>query len=79
MKAEAGAAIEIKTKRYPSDLIDEAWSAISTFLPGPAATGRKRRIELREAVNAIRWMVCSGCEWRMLPIHFPPWQTLYGP
>jgi transposase len=28
-------------------------------------------------VNAIRYMVRSGCEWRMLPIHFPPWQTVY--
>lgn len=71
------AAIEKKTKRYPSDLTDEEWSAIAPFLPGPAATGRKRRIDLREVVNAIRYMVRSGCEWRMLPIHFPPWQTVY--
>jgi transposase len=71
------AAIEKKTKRYPSDLTDEEWSAIWPFLPGPSATGRKRRIDLREVLNAIRYMVRSGCEWRMLPIHFPPWQTVY--
>lgn len=48
------AALEKKTKRYPSDLTDEEWSAITPFLPGPAATGRKRRTDLREVVNAIR-------------------------
>jgi putative transposase len=71
------AAIEKKTKRYPSDLTDEEWSAVAPLLPGPAATGRKRRIDHREILNAIRYMVRSGCEWRMLPIHFPPWQTVY--
>lgn len=71
------AAIEKKTKRYPSDLTDEEWSAIEPVLPGPARRGRKRSTDLREVVNAIRYMVRSGCEWRMLPIHFPPWQTVY--
>jgi putative transposase len=71
------AAIEKKTKRYPSDLTDEEWSAIEPVLPRPAKRGRKRSTDLREVVNAIRYMVRSGCEWRMLPIHFPPWQTVY--
>jgi putative transposase len=71
------AAIEKKTKRYPSDLTDEEWSAIEPILPQPARRGRKRTTDLREVVNAIRYMVRSGCEWRMLPIHFPPWQTVY--
>jgi transposase len=39
--------------------------------------GRKPRTDLREVVNALRYMVRSGCEWRMLPVHFPPWQTVY--
>jgi transposase len=71
------ARIEKKTKRYPSDLTDEEWFAIEPYLPAPAVTGRKRRIDLREVLNAIRYMVRSGCKWRMLPIHFPPWQTVY--
>jgi putative transposase len=71
------AQIARKTKRYPSDLTDEEWQAIKPFLPGPASRGRKRRIDLREILNAIRYMVRSGCEWRMLPVHFPPWQTVY--
>src|SRR5271168_3975136 len=71
------ARIEKKTKRYPSDLTDEEWLAIEPLLPGPAKRGRKRQTDLREILNAIRYMVRSGCEWRMLPVHFPPWQTVY--
>src|SRR5208283_5881028 len=70
-------AIEKKTKRYPSDLTDEEWIALEVFLPQPANRGRKRTTDLREVVNALRYMVRSGCEWRMLPVHFPPWQTVY--
>ena len=71
------AAIEKKTKRYPSDLTEEEWRSIEPFLPQPAKRGRKRTTDLREVVNAIRYMVRSGCEWRMLPVHFPAWQTVY--
>lgn len=68
---------ERKTKRYPSDLTDAEWAAIAPLLPHPAATGRRRSTDLREVLNAIRYLVRSGCEWRMLPVHFPPWQTVY--
>ncbi len=71
------ARIEKKTKRYPSDLTDEEWSAVEPFMPKAGATGSPRRTDLREVLNAIRYLVRSGCEWRMLPIHFPPWQTVY--
>ena len=71
------AEIERKTKRYPSDLTDEEWAAMAPLMPGAARTGRRREVDLREVLNAIRYMVRSGCEWRMLPVHFPPWQTVY--
>ena len=71
------ARIEKKTKRYPSDLTDEEWSAVEPFMPKAGSTGSPRRTDLREVLNAIRYLVRSGCEWRMLPIHFPPWQTVY--
>ena len=64
-------------KRYPSDLTDEAWAAVAPLLPAPARRGRKRCVDLREILNAIRQIVRSGCECRMLPVHFPPWQTVY--
>ena len=71
------ARIAKRTKRYPSDLTDEEWSAVEPFLPKTAGTGSPRRIDLREVLNAIRYLVRSGCEWRMLPVHFPPWETIY--
>ena len=71
------AGIAARTKRYMSDLSDEEWRAVEPLLPRPARRGRKRTTDLREVLNAIRYMVRSGCEWRMLPVHFPPWQTVY--
>lgn len=67
------AAIKKKTKRYPSDLTDEERSSIEPVLPQPEKRGRKRTTDLREAVNALRYLVRFGCEWRMLPMHFSPW------
>lgn len=66
-----------KTKRYRSDLTDEEWAAIEPFLPKPAGVGSPRRVDMREVLNAIRYLVRSGCAWAMLPAHFPPWQTVY--
>jgi putative transposase len=66
------AKIEKKTKRYPSDLTDEEWFAVEPFLPKAGATGSPRRADLCEILNALRYLVRSGCEWRMLPVHFPP-------
>ena len=71
------AEIEKKTKRYPSDLTDEEWERIAPFLPAPAKRGRKPEVDLREVLNAIRYMARSGGGWRMLPRDFPPWQTVY--
>lgn len=69
-------AIERKSKRDPTDLTDEKWSRIAPLLPRPAKRGRKPSVEMRESVNAIRCMTCTGGDWRMLPKHFPPWQTV---
>src|SRR6476469_3518067 len=71
------ADIEKKTKRYPSDLTDEEWKRIAPLLPKPAKRGRKPAVDLREVLNAIRYMARSGAGWRMLPKDFPPWQTVY--
>ena len=60
--------IRKKTKRYPSDLTDEEWSAMEPFLPKPAGIGSPRRVDMREVLNAIRYLVRSGCSWAMLPV-----------
>jgi transposase len=71
------ADIEKKTKRYPSDFTDEEWGRVAPLLLKPARRGRKPSVDLREVLNAIRYMVRSGAGWRMLPKDFPPWQTVY--
>ena len=62
---------------YPTDLNDTEWSVIAPLLPPPKATGRPREHPLREILNAIFYMVRSGCAWRMLPHDLPPWKTVY--
>ena len=71
------AAIERKTKRYPTDLTDEEWARVEPLLPRRSKRGRPREVDLREIMNAIRYLVRTGCGWRMLPKDFPPWETVY--
>jgi len=71
------AKIEKQTKRYPTDLTDAEWSRVEPLLPGSSRTGRRRSVDLREILNAIRYMARTGGGWRMLPKDFPPWQTVY--
>ena len=66
-----------EAKRYPTDLTDEEWERMRPFLPKPGKRGRKSATDLREVLNAIRYMARSGGGWRMLPKDFPPWQTVY--
>jgi len=63
--------------RYGSDLSDQEWQLISPLLPPPAKTGRRRVWPMREVLNAIFYVLRSGCPWRLLPQHFPPHQTTY--
>jgi transposase len=72
------ARITKKTKRYPSDLTDEEWDRIAPLMPKPGRRGRPREVEFREVINAVRYLVRSGGGWRMLPVHFGPWRTVYG-
>ena len=63
--------------RYPSDLSDEQWAVIEPLLPPPSTGGRPEKHPRREIVNAILYVLRTGCAWRMLPHDFPPWQTVY--
>jgi len=67
-----------KVKRYPTDLNDKKWAIIRTLLPEASPNGRPRTIDLRKLINAILYLVRSGCAWRLLPHTFPAWQTVYG-
>ena len=65
-------------KPYPTDLTDEQWNLLKPMLPPDKPRGRKRRVDLREVLNAVLYLLRTGCSWRMLPHDFPPWQTVYG-
>jgi putative transposase len=62
---------------YPSDLSDAEWKIIRPLLPEPKSGGRPRTTDLRAIVNAIFYVLRSGCAWRMLPHDFPPYSTVY--
>lgn len=62
---------------YPSDLGDSEWRTICPLLPKAKSGGRPRTTDLRAIVNAIFYVLRSGCSWRMLPRDFPPYQTVY--
>src|SRR5215210_1681413 len=64
-------------KPYPTDLSDREWECIEPHLPAPRAAGRPRTHPLREILDAIFYMVRSGCAWRLLPHEFPPWKTIH--
>ena len=69
----------IKRERepYPSDLTDAEWKILQPLIPGPAKLGRPPRYEKRAILNAIFYVVRSGCSWRMLPGEMPPWRIVY--
>jgi putative transposase len=64
-------------RAYQTDLSDAEWSYVEPYLPTPRAPGRPRVHPLREILNAIFYIVRSGCGWRLLPHDFPPWKTIH--
>ena len=63
--------------RYPSDVTDKQWTLIEPLLPVPNTDGRHEKHPRREIVNAIFYVLRTGCAWRLLPHDLPPWQTVY--
>jgi putative transposase len=65
-------------RRYPTDLGDAEWVVLEPLLPPPAPRGRPLQWPRRLMVEAIFYLVRSGCAWRMLPSSFPPWPTVFA-
>lgn len=63
---------------YASDVTDREWALIAPLLPSTRAGGRPRRTCLRRVIDAIFYLLQTGCQWRMLPRDFPPRSTIYG-
>lgn len=62
---------------YPSDVTDAEWVILEPLVPPVKAGGRPARHHRREIMDAIRYVLRTGCAWRFLPHDFPPWQTVY--
>jgi putative transposase len=62
---------------YPTDLSDAQFSHIEPHLPAANQRGRPRIHGPREILNAVFYVLKSGCPWRLLPREFPPWRTVY--
>jgi transposase len=69
--------VEQRTRRYPSDTTAEQWALIEPLLPQVNTGGRPEKHPRRAIVDAILYVVRTGCAWRQLPADFPPWQTVY--
>jgi len=57
---------------YPSDLTDEEWAHIEPLIPPGKPGGGKWRVDIREVVNGVMYLLSTGCQWRALPKELPP-------
>lgn len=64
--------------KYPTDLTDEQWKILHKLLPQPSRRGAPWTVCRRAVINAILYVLRSGCAWRLLPHDFPKWKTVYG-
>ena len=62
--------------RYPSDLTNEQWNLIKEYF-NCGNYGNRSKHNKRELVNAVLYVIKSGCQWRMLPKDFPPYSTVH--
>ncbi len=67
----------LKRKAYPSDLTDAQWALLEPLIPARAEDATHVAYERREIVNAILYVLRSGCPWRLMPHDLPAWGTVY--
>jgi putative transposase len=63
---------------YATDLTDKEWEIVEVLVPSAKSGGRSPDTDIRKVIDGIFYLVRTGCQWRMLPKDFPPWQTVYG-
>lgn len=63
--------------RYPSDLTDAEWALAAPLIPPARRGGRKRRVDVREVLNGVFYILSTGCQWRALPKDLPPRSTVH--
>jgi putative transposase len=67
----------MESKKYPTDLSDAEWDCVGPHLPESKGRGRPKIHGSRAILDAVFYVLKSGCPWRLLPRDFPPWKTVY--
>ena len=67
----------MRDKLYDTDLSDAAWAIMEPLLPPAQPGGRPRSTCLRSVLDAIFYLLRTGCQWRLLPREYPPWSTVH--
>jgi transposase len=62
---------ERKALRYPSDLTDAEWALVAALIPPAGRGGRPRDVNVREVLNALFYLLSTGCKWDALPKDLP--------
>lgn len=65
-------------RTYESDLTERQWELIKDLLPVSKFGGRPRTVCLRRVMDALLYLLRTGCQWRWLPREYPHWRTVYG-
>ena len=66
-KPEHRRAVDRQGLRYPSDLTDAEWTLLASMIPPAKRGGRPRDVDVREVLNAIFYVLSTGCQWKALP------------
>ena len=61
---------------YPTDLTDEQWALVAPYLSPNRGRGRPTQLDLRAVLNALLYFTRTGCQWRLLPREYPPWESV---
>lgn len=75
--AEHRRAADRRGLRYPSDLTDAEWALVEAMIRPARRGGRRREVNVREILNAIFYVLSTGCQWNALPRELPPKSTVY--
>ena len=76
-KPEHRRAADRRGLRYPSDLSDAEWDLVAPLMPPAKRGGRPRKVDVREVLNAIFYVLSTGCQWNALPSDLPPRSTVW--
>jgi transposase len=76
-KPEHRRAADRRGLRYPSDLTDAEWELVEPMIPAAKRGGRRRAANVREVLNAIFYVLSTGCQWAALPKDLPPKSTAH--